>query len=166
HDAALALADAVARETERLRTTPLRHADADWDAAAEVGLDKPDRPATLAQLLARVEVGLDAFERIAGPLTPRLDDPHAHERYRQLVAIESTYAGYFAKQARAVAHLRDKEHVPLPDDLDYMTIGSLKFEARHALERFRPGTIGQASRLAGVTPSDVDVLLVTLRKRG
>ncbi|MDK2970600.1 MAG: tRNA uridine 5-carboxymethylaminomethyl modification enzyme [Candidatus Sumerlaeota bacterium] len=164
-DQTVALAEAVAAESDRLRTTPLRHAEADWQAAGEIGFEKPDHHSTLAQVLSRSEFDLDAFERVAGPLTRRLDDDRLHERYREQVEIEVTYAGYFEKQERQVARMRETEHVRLPGDLDYMAIGSLKFEARQSLARFRPETVGQASRLAGVTPSDIDVLLVTLRKR-
>src|SRR5690606_10089118 len=124
---------------------------------------RPDKSASLAQVLSRPEMTLDAFEKITGPLTPRLDDPREHERYRDLVHVETRYAGYLGKQARMVANLREKEDARL-DKIDFAAIPSLRHEARLALERFQPETVGQASRLPGVNPADVDILLVMLRK--
>ncbi len=164
-DAVMKLREAVSIEGERLRTTPLRHAEVDWDTAEDHGFGRPDKHSTLAQVLARPEITLDGFEAFVAPLTRRIDDDYWHARYRELVDTDIAYSGYLEKQARQVAHQREKEHLALPEDLDYMAIGALRHEARVTLEKFKPETIGQASRLAGVNPADIDVLLVVLRKR-
>ncbi|MEQ8820573.1 MAG: tRNA uridine-5-carboxymethylaminomethyl(34) synthesis enzyme MnmG [Sumerlaeia bacterium] len=159
------LRGAVDAETERLRGTAFVHRDADWEAAGRHGFERPAKHATLAQLLARPDVDLATFEAVAGPLTPRLEGLW-DERYRELVDIEINYAGYLDKQARHVVAARGREHLTLPQDWAYWDeLTSIRFEARQVLKRFRPETLGQASRLAGVNPSDVDVLSVALMKR-
>jgi len=164
-DAVLALGEAVRAEVARLNETPLRHADADWAFAEEIGFEKPTRMTTHAQALSRPGMTLDAFERLAGPLARRFEDDYWHERWREQVDIEARYAGYFEKQARQVDRQREMEHARLPADMDFETVPSLRIEARRVLATFRPETLGQASRLAGVNPADIDVLMVALHKR-
>lgn len=159
------LARAVSAETRRLRETPLRHADADWQAAARAGIAKPDKGLTLAQFLARPDMTLPVFESVAGPLTPAALgewDP----RYRDLVDTDIRYHGYLEKQRARIASLREKEHHRLPVGIDYMAMPSVRYEARLALQKFQPETLGQATRLAGVNPSDVECLMVEMRRRG
>ena len=165
-DEVLQLADAIAAEAKRLDEESLRHADVDWGAAAERGLERPDKRLSLAQVLARPETTLEDFEEIVGPLERRLDDERLHERYREQVDIEIRYAGYFEKQARMVAIAREHEHRAIPADMDWEAVPSLRHEARQQLLRFRPETVGRAGRLAGVNPADVDVLLVALKRLG
>ncbi len=159
-----ALREASRAEAERLASTPLRHSDADWNAAAEAGIERPAKMSMLGQIMSRPEIGLDTYERILGPIERHFDDEYWHQRYREQVEIEVTYAGYFEKQARQVERIRQMDEERVPVDMDYDAIASLRTEARRALERFRPETVGQASRLAGVNPADVDVLLVALRR--
>ena len=163
HERVQRLADAVAREAARLRETPLRHAEADWDAAGEAGLERPAKHATLAQLLCREGMTIAVLEAVAGPLTPFADEAW-RGRFRELVDIEARYAGYLDKQRRAIEAQRAAARVALPPGFDYDAAPSLRNEARVALKQFRPATIAQAARLAGVNPSDVDCLLVQLRR--
>ena len=85
---------------------------------------------------------------------------------RRLVArlvADIQYAGYIARQHRQIRLLASQEQMPLPIKIDYERIDGLRNEARQTLTRYRPGTLGQAGRLAGVTPADVMVLAVALR---
>ncbi len=164
HDEVLQLAAAVAAEAKRLAAEPLRHAGIDWTIAAERGLERPDKRVSHAQLLSRPEMTIDDYEAIAGPLTRRLGDDNLHARYREQVDIQTRYAGYFEKQARMVEIAREHEHRAIPDDFDWESVPSLRHEARQQLLRFRPETVGQAGRLPGVNPADIDVLLVALRR--
>ncbi len=164
-DAVLSLEETVRAEADRIATTPLRHSEANWNAAAEIGFERPAKMCMLGQILSRPEIDLEAYERIFGPLQRRLNDDHWHKRYREQVEIEVTYSGYFEKQYRQVDRLREMESERIPNELDYGSLHSLRNEARAVLERFRPETIGQASRLAGVNPADVDMILVALRRR-
>jgi tRNA uridine 5-carboxymethylaminomethyl modification enzyme len=102
--------------------------------------------------------------RATGTLLPDLDlsDPLVDEAVQQ-AEIAARYAGYIAKQEAEVARIRRLEEHPIPEDFPYERISGLKTEARQKLARFRPHTIGQASRIAGVTPADIAVLLVHLR---
>ena len=74
------------------------------------------------------------------------------------------YQGYIDRQLRQVAEQRKLEDRPLPPDLDYQAIGGLRLEAREKLDRIRPLNLGQASRISGVSPADVAVLMVYLEK--
>jgi tRNA uridine 5-carboxymethylaminomethyl modification enzyme len=79
------------------------------------------------------------------------------------VETELKYAGYVARQLRDATELDRLEGRLIPDDFDYSVIRGLRLEAVEKLERFRPQSVGQASRIAGVSPADVGVLLVALR---
>ena len=79
--------------------------------------------------------------------------------------MQARYDGYIERQQREIEKHARQEHVQLPADLDYATVTGLSTEARQRLESARPETLGQASRLEGVTPSTVSLLLIHLRKR-
>ncbi len=81
------------------------------------------------------------------------------------IEVEAKYGGYLVKQQREVDRQRRDGSRRLPQDLDYGAIRGLRNEARQVLARFRPATLGQAARLAGINPADVAVLLVALEKR-
>lgn len=80
------------------------------------------------------------------------------------IATEITYAGHIDRMRTAAANLRKQEHKKLPVDIDYNAIPALKTEARQRLSRIRPATIGQASRIPGITPADIALLLVWCKK--
>ena len=81
------------------------------------------------------------------------------------VEIATKYAGYIDKQQDEVARAAQYEHLPLPADLDYDAVKALSFEVRQTLAKHRPQTLGQASRVSGVTPAAISLLLVHLKKR-
>ena len=80
------------------------------------------------------------------------------------VEISVKYAGYIDKQHDEVARASQYENLRLPDDLDYGQVTALSFEVRHKLNQHRPQTLGQASRISGVTPAAISLLLVHLKK--
>ena len=80
------------------------------------------------------------------------------------VEIATKYAGYIGKQVEDVERAAHFEHLKLPADLDYEQVKALSFEVRQKLTRYRPETLGQASRLSGVTPAAISLLLVHLKK--
>jgi len=82
----------------------------------------------------------------------------------QAVTIDAKYEGYLAKQERLVASFRTLENKKLPENLDYSKIVHLCAEAKEKLSAFRPGTLGQASRIGGITPADITVIRVYLKK--
>ncbi len=76
------------------------------------------------------------------------------------------YEGYIQKELRDAKNAAKLEYIKLPDDIDYLTLDGLALEARQKLNEIKPRTVGQASRISGVNPSDVSILLLLLRKRG
>ena len=80
------------------------------------------------------------------------------------VEIATRYAGYIDKQHEEVARAAHYESLALPDDLDYDAVRALSFEVRQKLAQHRPRTLGQASRVPGVTPAAISLLLVHLKK--
>ncbi|MER3403990.1 MAG: hypothetical protein C4289_01420 [Chloroflexota bacterium] len=86
------------------------------------------------------------------------------EHLRAAVEVELCYAGYIRKQMAEVERAARLEGYRIPAHIDYASVPGLRTEARQKLARFRPATIGQAARINGVTPADIAVLLVALRK--
>jgi tRNA uridine 5-carboxymethylaminomethyl modification enzyme len=84
----------------------------------------------------------------------------------EAVIIDAKYEGYLAKQERLVAGFSTLESKNIPPALDYNQIAHLRAEAKEKLSAFRPGTLGQASRISGVTPADITVIQIHLKKYG
>jgi tRNA uridine 5-carboxymethylaminomethyl modification enzyme len=80
------------------------------------------------------------------------------------VEILAKYSGYIERQKDEVERSAHYEHLKLPDELDYMLVTALGFEARQKLTKFRPETLGMASRISGITPATISLLLVHLKK--
>ena len=113
----------------------------------------------LHNLLARPEIDYVALTEITGAA---VDNPQVAEQ----VEIRIKYAGYIDRQQEEIERLRTSEDTLLPDDLDYAAIGGLSKEIQGKLSAARPQTLGQASRIPGVTPAAVSLLLIHLKKRG
>ena len=108
--------------------------------------------------MCRPELG---YEQIAA-LDP-MRKPLSKEVTEQ-VEIQIRYEGYIARQKRQVEQFEKMENRRIPADIDYDDVGSLRLEARRKLKEFMPSSVGQASRISGVTPADVSVLLINLEK--
>ena len=80
------------------------------------------------------------------------------------VEVEIKYSGYIRKQIQEVEKLHNLESKKLDEDIDYSSISGLRLEARQKLDKIKPITVGQASRISGVSPADINVLLVWLEK--
>ena len=81
-----------------------------------------------------------------------------------LVETDSKYEGYLKKEAEVIEKARKLEDKPLPEDVDYNAMQGLRLEARQKLDRIRPRSLGQAARISGVSPADIAVLMVYLKK--
>ena len=114
--------------------------------------------AALVELIRRPELSYDDLALI-DPGRPALS-----ARVREQVNIEIKYEGYIARQERQVAQFAKTEKKRIPAGIDYDDVKSLRLEARQKLMEFRPETLGQASRISGVTPADVNVLYVYLKQ--
>jgi tRNA uridine 5-carboxymethylaminomethyl modification enzyme len=83
----------------------------------------------------------------------------------EAAVIDARYEGYLKRQHKQIESFRNLEKIKLPEDMDYMAMSHLRNEAKQKLTQFRPHTLGQANRIGGITPSDITVLQVELRKR-
>jgi tRNA uridine 5-carboxymethylaminomethyl modification enzyme len=167
--------EAVVRESQRLKSTWV-HPRCLPAADAERLLGKAlEHEYSLLDLLRRPGIGYDTLSEIARlaniePLVSR--ETLASEWGAGLadaaieqVEIAAKYAGYIDKQVEEVARALHFEDLPLPQDLDYAQVSALSFEVRQKLSRHRPATLGMASRISGVTPAAISLLLVHLKKR-
>jgi tRNA uridine 5-carboxymethylaminomethyl modification enzyme len=153
--------DAIAAECERLRSTWVNPALLPASEAVRV-LGKPiEHEYTLFDLLRRPEVDYRALMRlpVAGPGS---DDPAVIEQ----VDIQAKYQGYIARQQEEVARAAEYEALALPVDLDFSQVAGLSREVQQKLRTHRPETLGQASRIQGVTPAAISLLLIHLKRQG
>ena len=150
--------EAVDREAARLERAGTPPSAALDTLLAEKGEPPVRDGARLADLLRRPRI---TYEELA-PFDPERP-PLPREIVRE-VEITIKYQGYIDRQLRQVAEMKKLEDRPLPPDLDYEAIGGLRLEARQKLAQIRPRNLGQASRVSGVSPADVAVLMVYLGK--
>ena len=120
--------------------------------------NEPDAPsgARLADLLRRPSITYDEL----APFDP--NRPILSPAVTQAVEIDTKYQGYIDRQLRQVAEMKKLEEHLLPEDMDYHAISGLRLEARQKLDKVRPRSLGQASRISGVSPADISVLMVWL----
>jgi tRNA uridine 5-carboxymethylaminomethyl modification enzyme len=150
--------EAMDSELERLEKTWLPPSEEVNEELTAHGIDPLNDGVNALQFLRRPEV---TYELISALIPSNL--PLAPEAVKQ-VTIEAKYAGYIEKQRREVERVKRLEARPIPGDFDYEAPAGLSNEAREKLKRFRPATVGQASRLSGVNPTDISILLVYLEK--
>ena len=114
---------------------------------------------TLAELIKRPELNYDVLSE--------LDEnrPELRADIREQVNINLKYEGYISREMRQVEHFKKLEGKIIPEDIDYDDIGSLRIEARQKLKNYMPRSIGQASRISGVSPADISVLLVYMEQK-
>jgi tRNA uridine 5-carboxymethylaminomethyl modification enzyme len=140
---------AVAKEQERLGSTRVKSAGV---SAAEL-LKRPE--VRYRDIVAMPEVGT----------IQRLPEPEQQEQVELQLEVQAKYAGYIDRQEREIAKHAKQESLRLPEDIDYGVVDGLSNEARQRLQMSRPSTLGQASRLEGMTPSAVSLILIHLKKR-
>jgi len=166
--------DAVSRETERLKST--------WVNPAILGAADAERligkalehEYSLAELLRRPGIGFDQVAEAASIARPEWTvsretlgtelGADLAETVIEQVEVSVKYAGYIDKQVEDVARAANFEKLRLPSELDYGQVKALSFELRQNLSTHRPETLGQASRISGVTPAAISLLLVHLKK--
>ncbi|MCX7145939.1 MAG: tRNA uridine-5-carboxymethylaminomethyl(34) synthesis enzyme MnmG [Sulfuritalea sp.] len=152
--------DAVGRETERLKSTwvnPRQLPEAD---AVRVLGQPMEREYRLFDLLRRPEVSYSSLLTLPGA-----GDAATASEVVEQVEIQAKYQGYIERQKDEVEKSLAHESMPLPSDIDYAEVHGLSFEVRQKLAQGRPQTLGQASRLQGMTPAAISLLLVHLKRR-
>ncbi|GKQ58551.1 tRNA uridine-5-carboxymethylaminomethyl(34) synthesis enzyme MnmG [Sphaerotilus sulfidivorans] len=173
--------DAIARESERLKSTWVFPAILPAEAAEPLLGKAIEREYSLADLLRRPGITHDTLTQLMQTTDRYRPNPAPEliisretlqsqlgatlaDAVIEQVEIATKYAGYIDKQNDEVQRASQYEHLKLPPELDYAQVTALSFEVRQKLDRHRPETLGQASRISGVTPAAISLLLVHLKK--
>ena len=163
--------DAVSRETERLKSTWVNPRNLPAEESARVLGKRIEHEYNLFELLRRPDVAYGALMDMDGGKYASSDV--SRETLGELsapvveqVEIAAKYAGYIDRQRDEVGRAAHYEKLRLPPDLDYMQVTALSIEARQVLTRHRPETLGLASRITGITPAAISLLMVHLKKGG
>ena len=149
----------IREEINRLKKVRIGAAAANQEILQSLGSAPLKTACSIAELICRPEL---SYEKTA-LLDP--DRPSLSRDVAEQVEINIRYEGYIDRQKKQVDQFEKLEHRRIPDWIDYDDVGSLRNEARQKLKQFMPSSIGQASRISGVTPADVTVLLIYLEKK-
>lgn len=155
--------EAIAREQERLKTTWVRPASLSKEDAIRVLGKQIEHEYSLFELLRRPEVSYE--DLLTLPVADGLLSTDLDADVKQQLEIAAKYQGYIDRQQDEIARQQGNENTPLPDDMDYSDVHGLSIEVQQKLAQHRPQTIGQASRVSGVTPVAVSLLLVYLKRK-
>jgi len=166
--------DAVSRETERLKATWVNPRNLPAEESARVLGKAIEHEYNLGDLLRRPDVsyadlmGMDGGKYGAGSLVSRetLGDlfDELREPVVEQIEIAAKYSGYIDRQRDEVVRAAHYENLKLPAELDYLAVPALSIEVRQKLNKHRPETLGQASRVSGVTPAAISLLLIHLKR--
>ncbi len=159
YDKVLKKEELIIKETERLKSTYVGSSKRVSDFLRENGSTELKSGSSLYELISRPE--LDYY------MIAPIDDTREElpEDVKEQVNINIKYSGYIERQIKQVDAFKKMENKKIPLDLDYDNISGLRIEARQKLKSYSPLSIGQASRISGVSPADISVLLVYLKSR-
>ena len=157
--------EAVSREQARLKKTFVQPANVSRETQLAVLGKEIDHEYSLFELLRRPEVTYEALLTLGGLGQNNQNLAELAPEVREQVEIAAKYQGYIDRQADEVTRSRGQENTKLPTDLDYREIHGLPIEAQQKLNAQKPETIGQASRISGITPAAISLLLVYLKRK-
>ena len=149
----------IALEQERLRATWIQAGSAEAEKVEAIIQTKLTREYSLMDLLRRPELTYNDIASLKG-------EPIANEAAAEQVEIEAKYSGYIERQQEDVERLRAYENTIIPDDFDYSVVDGLSNEVKQKLTAARPQTLARASRISGITPAAISLVLIYLKKRG
>ncbi len=149
----------IEEELKRLKETWLKPTREINEKLSALGFDPIREGVNALQFLCRPEVTYEMIMALSSPLLPLT------EEIIEQVTIEAKYAGYIERQRKEVERMRRLEEREIPPDFDYTAIKGMCTEAKEKLMRFRPRTVGQASRISGVNPTDISLLLIQIEKK-
>jgi tRNA uridine 5-carboxymethylaminomethyl modification enzyme len=153
--------DAIAQETERLRATwAIPHKLAEGEAEALLG-QPLEHEVRFFDLLRRPGV---SYAGLMG-LSTAPQQPLTVAQEVEQIEISAKYQGYIDRQSEEVSRQAEQENTPLPEDLDFTSVRGLSIEVQQRLRQSRPQTLGQASRVQGVTPAAITMLMIHLKKK-
>jgi tRNA uridine 5-carboxymethylaminomethyl modification enzyme len=161
--------EAIERELQRLRSIWVNPRSVATDEAERVLGKQMEHEHSLADLLRRPNIGYEHLMTLQAGTHASLDVSREtlgplYGVVVEQIEISSKYSGYIERQKDEVAKASHYEHLRLPAELDYMQVASLSIEVRQKLNKHRPETLGQASRISGMTPAAISLLLVHLKK--
>ena len=148
----------IEKEIERLQKTVVKPTEKINHFLIEQGTTALSTGTKMAELLKRPELNYESMKAIDK------DRPELSRQEKEEVEIQVKYEGYIKLQEAQVEKFKKLEEKILPEDIDYETIKGISLEGRQKLNKFKPHSIGQASRISGVSPADVSVLLITLQQ--
>ncbi|HOA43100.1 MAG TPA: tRNA uridine-5-carboxymethylaminomethyl(34) synthesis enzyme MnmG [Bacillota bacterium] len=157
YEAYLSRKEAFERELKRLNKTIINPAKAN-EFLESIGSSPVKKGISLAELLRRPEISYELLGKV---------DPEREPLSKHIITsveVHIKYEGYLAKQEQQIERFRKLENQKLPEDLDYMSLDGLRIEARQKLNQHRPLSLGQASRISGVSPADINVLMIHLER--
>jgi tRNA uridine 5-carboxymethylaminomethyl modification enzyme len=161
--------DAVSREITRLQGTSVNPKSLPPEVAIELIGQAIERDYTLADLLRRPDLShaqvSSVGEFVAAPAFENISPDTLQAQVIEQVEIQSKYAGYIVRQQAEISRQEHNENLDLPLDMDYTEVRGLSKEVQQKLNQHRPQTLGQASRISGITPAAASLLLVHLKKR-
>jgi tRNA uridine 5-carboxymethylaminomethyl modification enzyme len=152
--------EAIVREEQRLKNTWLQPKILPDQEALRVLGKSIEREYSLFDLLRRPDVSYEALLSLPGAGSGETD-----VQVRQQVEIAAKYQGYIDRQREEIERSRLNEDLAMPEDLDYRDVRGLSIEAQQKLNKQQPQTLGQAGRVSGITPADISLLLVYLKKK-
>lgn len=148
----------IETEIERLRSIKITPNEKIQQILRQVESSPLAKPSVLADLLRRPELTYDIVNHIAPAKEP------LPEHVKESIEIELKYEGYIKRQESQVYRFQDLERHYIPEDFDYMSVTSMRNEAREKFNRIQPRSLGQASRIPGISPADISVLMIMLKK--
>lgn len=150
----MALKQGIQKEISRIRNTVVKPSKSINDFIGQSGSPPLKTGVKLDQLLKRANITYDAVEKIAPPSEP------IHPRIQKQVEIELKYEGYIARQLREIRKFKDMENIKIPEKIDFSKLHGLSNELREKLVEIMPESLGQASRIDGMTPAAISVIMV------
>lgn len=150
----------IEKEVERLKKTVVKPTKEVNEILKKCGTSELNNGSKMAELIKRPEVSYEILKDIDE------DRPELTYQEKEEVEIQIKYEGYIKLQEEQVEKFKKLEEKILPENIDYETINGISLEGRQKLNKFKPRSIGQASRISGVSPADVSVLLVYLQQIG
>ena len=150
--------DMIEKEIERIKSTVIKPNSKVNEVLKSLGSSEITTGVKLSDLLKRSELNYENLKEID---TKRVELP---ESVKEETEIEIKYEGYIKLQLQQVENFKKLEKKLLPEDINYEDIKGLRIEARQKLNKIRPTSIGQASRISGVSPADISVLLIFMEQ--
>ncbi|MFN2363188.1 MAG: tRNA uridine-5-carboxymethylaminomethyl(34) synthesis enzyme MnmG, partial [Halarsenatibacteraceae bacterium] len=142
-----------------LKNTRITPTEEIREALEEVSSGNLSQPASLEKILRRPAIEYKDLNRLVDNL------PEYPSEITEQIEIAVKYEGYIERQLKQVKQFEKLENKLLPEELDYQELDNLRQEAREKLNKVKPRSVGQASRIAGVSPADIQVLMIYLEKR-